>query len=141
GALAHWWQVAKPQKEFREGNFDESLFAADIGYVVQGRGAKEYVDPQTFFRRTFPTRGLRELLKNVIERVRGRAGDPVIQVQTPFGGGKTHILVSLYHLFSTPKVAMKIDWVRGLLGELGLNEVPKVRPIVIDGARMGTGAI
>lgn len=139
-ALPFWWQVAKPHRDFREGRFDESLFAADIGYVVQGQGAREYVDPDTFFSWTFPTRGLRELLKNVLERVRGGPGDPVVQVQTPFGGGKTHVLVAIYHLFNSPERATRVDWVRRLLGELGLNEVPKVRLVVVDGARLGTGA-
>jgi hypothetical protein len=139
GALPHWWQVARPHRDFREGRFDESLFAADIGYVVQGQGAREYVDPDTFFDRTFPTRGLRELLKNVLERVRGGPGDPVVQVQTPFGGGKTHVLVALYHLFNSPEQARRADWVQELLKELGLDDVPKVKLVVVDGARLGTG--
>ena len=139
GALPHWWQEARPHRDFVAGRFDESLFAADIGYVVQGRGPQEYVDPGTFFSRTYPTRGLRELLKNVVERVSGRAGDPVVQVQTPFGGGKTHVLVALYHLFNSPEEARRVDWVRELLGELGLEDVPKVKLVVVDGARLGTG--
>jgi hypothetical protein len=137
--LPYWWEIAKPHCDFREGRFDESLFAADLGYVAKGQGAREYVDPETFFSRTFPTRALKELLKNVLERARGRAGDPVVQVQTPFGGGKTHVLVALYHLFSSPEVAKRVDWVRKLLDELGLDDVPKVKLVVIDGARLGTG--
>jgi hypothetical protein len=137
--LPYWWEVAKPHKDFQQANFDESLFAADLGYVVQGVGAKEYVDPDLFFARTYPTRGIRELIKNTLERVQGRAGDPVVQVQTPFGGGKTHVLVALYHLFNSPKKASAVDWVKEVLEESKLDAVPKARVIVIDGARMGVG--
>jgi hypothetical protein len=137
--LPHWWEIATPHRDFQKANFDESLFAADLGYVVQGVGAKEYVDPQVFFERTYPTRGIRELIKNTLERVRGRAGDPVVQVQTPFGGGKTHVLVSLYHLFNSPDEAQKVDWIRETLQELGLAKIPDARVIVIDAARLSTG--
>lgn len=137
--LPYWWEVAKPHKDFQQANFDESLFAADLGYVVQGVGAKEYVDPDLFFARTYPTRGIRDLVKNTLERVQGRAGDAVIQVQTPFGGGKTHVLVALYHLFNSPKKASAVDWVKEVLEESKLDAVPKARVIVIDGARMGVG--
>jgi hypothetical protein len=137
--LPYWWEIAKPHRDFQQANFDESLFAVDLGYVAQGVGAKEYVEPEAFFRRTYPTRGIRELIKNTLERVRGRAGDPVVQVQTPFGGGKTHVLVALYHLFNSPEVARRVDWVGKLLDELGLEDVPKIKLVVIDGARLGTG--
>jgi len=30
--------------------------------------------------------------------LRGEGGDPVIQIQTPFGGGKTHALIAMYHM-------------------------------------------
>ena len=33
-------------------------------------------------------------------RLSGTGGDPVVQLQTNFGGGKTHSLLALYHLFS-----------------------------------------
>ena len=35
-----------------------------------------------------------------IHRLLGCGGDPVVQLQTNFGGGKTHSMLALYHLFS-----------------------------------------
>ena len=35
-----------------------------------------------------------------VQRLAGQGGDPVVQLQTNFGGGKTHSMLALYHLFS-----------------------------------------
>jgi predicted AAA+ superfamily ATPase len=96
-ALPSWWQVATPHKDIREGKMSEAVFAADLGDVVSGKAPLEYSDPVTFFQRTFLTQGLKKLLENVLYRLENGKGDPVIQLQTPFGGGKTHALLALYH--------------------------------------------
>lgn len=95
--LPSWWQVATPHKDIREGRLSEAIFAADIGDVVEGKAPLEYQDPVMFFQKTFLTMGLNNLLENVLSRLSGGKGDPVIQLQTPFGGGKTHALLALYH--------------------------------------------
>jgi hypothetical protein len=41
---------------------------------------------------------MRRLLIQVLQRLAGRGGDPVIQLQTFFGGGKTHSLLAVYHV-------------------------------------------
>jgi predicted AAA+ superfamily ATPase len=99
-ALPAWWQVATPHKDIREKNFSESIFAADLGDVVGGNAPAEYLDPRLFFSKTFLTEGLKKLVKNVLSRLADGHGDPVVhlQPQTPFGGGKTHSLLCLYHL-------------------------------------------
>src|SRR5690606_29675316 len=74
-------------------------FAADLAQVVQGRADPEYGDPKEFFRRTYLTEGLLDLLVTGIKRLTGQGGDPVVQLQTSFGGGKTHSMLALYHLF------------------------------------------
>jgi predicted AAA+ superfamily ATPase len=51
-----------------------------------------------FFQRTFITEGMRLLLDSVVKRLSGKGGDPVIQLQTAFGGGKTHTMLAVYHL-------------------------------------------
>jgi hypothetical protein len=73
------------------------VFAVDLWEVFQNRGPDEYKDAETFFRKTYLTQGLEELLTVVGKRLRGEGGDPVIQIQTPFGGGKTHALIAMYH--------------------------------------------
>jgi len=96
-ALPNWWQVTTPHKDIREGRLSEAIFAADLGDVVYGKAPLEYKDASIFFQKTYLTQGLKNLLDNVLSRLGGGKGDPVIQLQTPFGGGKTHALLALYH--------------------------------------------
>src|SRR3970282_1759230 len=105
-ALKAWRQVVTPHADIRQGKFDSSVFAADLGEVLAGRGAVDYRDTKTFFSKTYLTAGLSPLLINVLRRLGGSGkDDPVIQLQTAFGGGKTHTLLTLYHLFKMPNVA------------------------------------
>ncbi len=97
-ALPAWWQVATPHRDIREKRFSEAVFAADLGDVLGGKAPAEYMDPRLFFSRTYLTGGLKNLVRNVFSRLADGQGDPVIQLQTPFGGGKTHSLLCLYHL-------------------------------------------
>ena len=89
--------VATPHRDILEGRLTMDVFAADLWNVFKGRGPEEYKDPTVFFRKTEMTQGLKNLLAVVEKRLRGKGGDPVIQLQTPFGGGKTHALIALYH--------------------------------------------
>ncbi|GAW90952.1 ATP-binding protein [Calderihabitans maritimus] len=89
--------IAVPHKDILEGRLTMDVFAADLWEVCQGRGPDEYRDGEIFFKKTYLTRGLKTLLGIVQKRLTGRGGDPVIQIQTPFGGGKTHSLIAMYH--------------------------------------------
>ncbi len=89
--------IAIPHKDILEGRLTMDVFAADLYQVVQNKGPEEYRDADTFFKKTFLTEGLNNLLGVVEKRLAGRGGDPVIQIQTPFGGGKTHSLIAMYH--------------------------------------------
>jgi hypothetical protein len=96
-ALPSWWQVTTPHKDIRDGKLSEAIFAADLGDVFINKAPLEYQDASIFFQKTYLTQGLKNLLENVLSRLKGGKGDPVIQLQTPFGGGKTHALLTLYH--------------------------------------------
>ncbi len=89
--------VAIPHKDILEGRLTMDVFAADLWEVSRNRGPDEYKDPETFFRKTYLTEGLENLLLVVEKRLKGQGGDPVVQIQTPFGGGKTHALIAMYH--------------------------------------------
>lgn len=89
--------IAVPHKDILEGRLTMDVFAADLWEVCQKRGPEEYKDNDTFFQKTYVTHGLNNLLSVVQKRLSGKGGDPVIQIQTPFGGGKTHSLIALYH--------------------------------------------
>ena len=89
--------IAVPHSDILAGRLTQDVFAADLWEVFNGRGPDEYKDAVQFFDKTYETDGLKHLLSVVEERVSGRGGDPVIQIQTPFGGGKTHALIAMYH--------------------------------------------
>ncbi len=89
--------VAVPHADILAGRLTMDIFAADLWEVHKGRATDEYRDPTQFFEKTYQTEGLKHLLAVVENRLKGRGGDPVIQVQTPFGGGKTHALIAMYH--------------------------------------------
>jgi len=89
--------VAIPHEDIKSGALEMSVFAADLWSASRGSGPQEYSNPDVFFRKTYQTDGLKELLETVQKRLEGRGGDSVLQVQTPFGGGKTHSMIALYH--------------------------------------------
>jgi hypothetical protein len=127
-----WRSVVVPHRDIREGRFDESVFAASLSDVVQGRGPLEYQDAATFFRKTYPTQGLVKLLSAVVGRLAETGhGEAVIQIQTPFGGGKTHALVALYHLFRAMPVDAEV--VERVLQESGAGAIPDTRTLTFDG--------
>ena len=98
--LKPWREVVVPHRDVREGRFAQAEFAANLGQVVKGEAAEEYGDPRSFFERTFITEGLSDLIRTAARRLSGQGGDPVVELQTGFGGGKTHSLIALYHLVS-----------------------------------------
>lgn len=122
-----WWQVAIPHKDIREERFDESVFAADLGNVLLGVGPVDYTDAETFFAKTYMTRGLTDMLRTVLDRLTGKGGQGVIQLQTPFGGGKTHSLVAIYHLIKNGHKIAHLPQVKSILDEAGLSSVPEAR--------------
>lgn len=100
--LPSWRDVLKPHPDVASGQYNNAEFAADLYSVaVQQNAAKEYQDPVEFFRRTYLTDGLKELMRRAVDRVSGSASaNPVINLQTTFGGGKTHSMLAVWHLFS-----------------------------------------
>ena len=89
-----------PHKDVASGRYQQAEFAADLWQVHLGEGTDEYKNPVEFFRRTYLTESLKRMLVGAVRRLAGQGGDPVVQLQTNFGGGKTHSMLALYHLFS-----------------------------------------
>ena len=89
--------IAIPHRDILEGRLTMDVFAADLYEVSEKRGTDEYKDAETFFKKTYLTQGLANILSVVEKRLHGQGGDPIIQIQTPFGGGKTHSLIAMYH--------------------------------------------
>ncbi len=98
--LKPWREVIVPHPDVASGKYQQAEFAADLWQVYLGEGSAEYRDPAEFFRRTYLTTGLKDLLARALLRLGGKGGDPVVELQTNFGGGKTHSMLALFHLFS-----------------------------------------
>ena len=138
GNLKPWREVIEPHDDVASGRYQQAEFAADLWQVYLGEASQEYQDPVEFFRRTYLTESLRYLLKNAVQRLSGTGGDPVVQLQTNFGGGKTHSMLALYHLFSGLPPA-ELPGVDEVLAEAGVKELPRVRRVVLVGNKISPG--
>ncbi len=136
--LKPWREVVTPHQDVASGRYQQAEFAADLWQVYRGEGAAEYRDPVEFFRRTYLTESLRWLLAGAAQRLAGGGGNPVVQLQTNFGGGKTHSMLALYHLFSgvSPSELPGGDEVRQ---DAGVPQLPAVRRVVLVGNRISPG--
>ena len=100
--LKPWRDVIQPHPDVISGDITNSTFAADLQRVADSKAATdEYTSPIGFFNRSFITPGLQSLLVNTLKRINGNGGEPVVQMKTGFGGGKTHSLIALYHLVNS----------------------------------------
>lgn len=127
-ALTPWREAAIPQREVYEGRYQQAQFVADLGKVLAGTAEPEYQDGADFYARTYLTDGMRRLLIDVVERVAGTGGEPLVQLKTAFGGGKTHSLLAIFHLFAESGAAA---WrgVPELLAEAGVGTEPRAWPL------------
>lgn len=137
--LRPWRDVVDPHPDVATGSFQEAEFAANLGRVARGEGAPEYVNPVEFFRRTYVTEGLHRLLRGALARANGSGGDPVVDLQTSFGGGKTHSMLALYHLFSGVAVSALPQELQELVRGAGLDALPSVRRVVLVGTELRPG--
>ena len=138
GNLKPWRDVITPHEDVASGRYQQAEFAADLSQVHQGEGAAEYREPLEFFRRTYLTDSLKQLLVDAIRRLSGQGGDPVVQLQTNFGGGKTHSMLALYHLFSgvTPTDLAGMD---ELMQQAGASKLPQAKRVVLVGTKISPG--
>lgn len=124
GALIPWFRVVTPHMDIKQGRLDESVFAANLAEVALGNGREIYSNPGVFFSKTYFTAGLKNIAKTVLKGLNGKedAENRVISLQTGFGGGKTHTLISLYHLSKWGKNAINSHYTKDLLAYTGEPE-------------------
>ena len=134
--LPSWRDVIEPHPDVAQGRYKKAEFAADLAQVARGEGAFEYQDPVEFFARTYITEGMSGLLVQALRRVSGQDGEPVIQLKTAFGGGKTHSMLALYHLLRGKAPLEKIPSVKPVLAAAGLSDIVKVNVAVLVGTAM-----
>ena len=131
-----WREVAIPHEDVHRGTFVRAEFAADITRVHDGSATPEYQDPVLFFQRTFITEGMGALLTSVAKRLDGKGGDPVIQLQTAFGGGKTHTMLAVMHMVGGKAAKSDLAGIPPLLDAAGVLDLPVARVVVLDGVKL-----
>lgn len=134
--LPSWRDVMEPHPDVAQGRYKNAEFAADLAQVARGEGAFEYRDPVEFFARTYVTEGMTGLLVQALKRVSGKDGEPVIQLKTAFGGGKTHSMLALYHMMRGKVSADRIPNIKPVLAQAGVSALPKANVAVLVGTAL-----
>src|SRR5438093_3773274 len=132
-----WRENAIPHQDVLEGTFQQSEFAADITAVNTGKASREYQDAVAFYERTFITEGMSLLLIQVAQRLAGQGAEPVVQLQTAFGGGKTHTMLAVLHLATRKCALSELAGIPALIDRAGLMDVPQAHVAVLDGTAHG----
>lgn len=127
-ALRPWRSVVAPKADVARGQFKTAEFALDLASVAKGEAGFEYQDPVEFFSRTYITQGMRSLLETALKRVSTTDeddGDPVVELKTAFGGGKTHSMLAVYHLMRTSKIARTLPGISEVMDEAKVPSLPE----------------
>lgn len=106
--LRPWTQAVRLNSDVESGNTSVAVYAIDLGSVIAGvkSVSKLYREAEPFFQVTYPTTGMRRLMEEVLARLAGQPGDRVLQLRSPFGGGKSHLLLALYHAVKNRKALL-----------------------------------
>jgi len=134
--LKPWRQVVRPHPDVSSGNYLNAEFVADLSQVIANTASHEYQDPVEFFRRTYLTDGLLDLLVTGVKRLTSQGGEPVIQLKTSFGGGKTHSMLALYHLTSGNISIDKIPGGERVVERVGDIDLPEAKVSVLVGTAL-----
>lgn len=98
--------IMKPRQEVLEGRFQ--------GVIQSHKADSEEVrlesNAQELFKVTYISSALKRVLERVNEKLTYASNQGAILLVGPYGAGKTHGLVTLYHLLKEPPVAKK--WLR-----------------------------
>jgi predicted AAA+ superfamily ATPase len=135
-ALRPWRDTIQPHPDVASGRYRQAEFAADLEQVRTGKAEAEYQDAAEFYRRTYLTPGMVHLISGAIERLTARGGDPAVQLETAFGGGKTHSMLALYHAFGGKAKAADLLGISDILKAAGVDELPVARMAVLVGTAL-----
>ena len=138
GHIKPWREVVTPHPDVASGRYQQAEFAADLWQVHIGEASEEYQNPTEFFRRTYLTASLKQLLVSAVRRICEGGGDPVVQLQTNFGGGKTHSMLALYHLFSGV-TASSLPGVDQVMAEASIQQLQTAKRVVLVGNKISPG--
>lgn len=123
-----WHEVVALRDDLKSGELSLQMFAADLYEVLMQRGKMPvYEKPENFFALTFPTHNLRKLVRDVALRLANKNDKAVRQLELTYGGGKTHTLITLYHLAHDPDSLPNLPAVSEFKEAIGEKKLPKAR--------------
>ncbi|MDD4431905.1 MAG: DUF499 domain-containing protein, partial [Bacteroidales bacterium] len=122
-----------PYSDILDGKITENSFAAGFHAVINGKADEIYNDPRKYFKLTHFTNNLKNIFSDVMVRVSRGGARPLLVIDTTFGGGKTHTLVGLYHLFKHFEASKDNENIKSILNEIEISEIPAVSLVAIDG--------
>ena len=131
-----WREIVTPHPDIATGRYHQAEFAANLGEVIAGNADAEYQDPIEFFARTYLTAGMRRLLATAIKQLTGTDREPIVQLKTAFGGGKTHSMLALYHLLRGKATTAQMEGTAQILNDAQVNQLPTARFAVIVGTAL-----
>jgi hypothetical protein len=101
GKLKVWPDVMDPGQDGKS--------APSLWEVALNTAPTIYGEPLEFFKRTYLTRPMKDLLQSVAARLEGKAESNAYMLASRFGGGKTHTLITIHHAFTKPESLKTID--------------------------------
>ena len=134
--LKPWYDAVELREDLRENRpLDASEFAIHLDQVRNGRAHKDYTDPERFLDRTYVTGSLLDLTSQVLRRLSGiqLETSAVFNMATQFGGGKSHSLLTLYHLAKSGEKAKAFSGVEQILRKAEIKTVPEAAVAVFMG--------
>ncbi len=93
-------ELLTPRDEIIEGRFQGVLQAHKVG----SDESRLENDPNRLLSMTYPSNALQTAFNRVNDKLEGRDNQGGITLSGPYGAGKSHGLLTLYHLFNFPKV-------------------------------------
>ncbi len=126
------WENCIFSDEIVSGDLKQHKFAVELHEFLQKTADPVYQDPSKFFQNTYLTNQMKGMLKDTLLRLDRNEGVPVTVIDTGFGGGKTHTLLLLHHVFKNPTLGFEYISKFDLDKEHKIEKIPDVQVVAID---------
>ena len=130
------WETCKFSDEIINGDLGIAKFAVELHSILDGTADKNYLNPEIFLDNTYVTDAIEVVLINSLLRLSKNQGNASDLLDVGFGGGKTHSLVLLYHIFKNKELGTKFINKMGVPKKYGIKEIPDVNVVAIDCRQM-----
>lgn len=122
-----------PYSDILTGKITENSFAAGFHSVITGKADEMYNDPEKYFKLTHFTNNIKNIFDDTLIRLSNGGSRPLLVIDTTFGGGKTHTLVGMYHLFKHSSEAKRNSDIKQIMSDIGISDIPDISLVAIDG--------